>query len=129
MGCDIHWHVETRYIGDAWGDEEHGWEYNRCLSIETDPHRDYTLFGLLAGVRGGDDPVYPPRGMPEDSQIDMGEDVHTPSWLTPEELIDVLHAFTVDIQDYDSASYLWQRFYILRELREHEVRVVFWFDS
>lgn len=51
MGCDIHAHIEYRLAGD---------NYWSCFA---DPSmgRDYNLFGLLAGVRGGP-PLYQPRG-------------------------------------------------------------------
>lgn len=51
MGCDIHPHIEYRIIGD---------NYWTCFA---DPNlgRNYFLFGILAGVRGGP-PLYQPRG-------------------------------------------------------------------
>lgn len=44
MGCDIHAHVETGYVGR---DEKEVW----CHLCEFRFGRNYTLFGLMAGVR------------------------------------------------------------------------------
>ena len=58
MGCDIHPHIEYRAVG-----EEHWY----CFAEPT-IGRDYDLFGLLAGVRGGP-PLYQPRGRVRDPSM------------------------------------------------------------
>lgn len=53
MGCDIHTYLEYQVADDYW----------RCL-ISNGGSRDYSMFGILAGVRC-DGCHIPPRGMPE----------------------------------------------------------------
>lgn len=84
MGTDIHIHLEYRshktkkyhYHGELKGD--------RC----------YSIFNAMAGneVRGGDDALFPLRGLPGDvtqatykSYKDWGADAHHPSWLNTNE--------------------------------------------
>jgi hypothetical protein len=58
MGCDIHMYPEFRWGGDD-GWDSFGWgSFN--------PGRDYSLFACLAGVRGEEEPVVAPRGIPDD---------------------------------------------------------------
>ena len=55
MGCDIHCYMEFRHKdGKDWQD------FGRRIN----PGRNYTLFGYLAGVRGGP-ALVEPRGLPE----------------------------------------------------------------
>lgn len=55
MGCDIHAHLE--YV-----DSRCSVEYFASLYLG----RNYDLFGLMAGVRGGE-PLYEPKGLPSDA--------------------------------------------------------------
>jgi len=87
MGCDIHTHIEIRYKGK--------WEHYAIPSID----RDYSLFSVMAGVRGGYDPIVEPKGVPEDMSVvtrldweQMGTDAHTASWFDEQE-IDQLSAW------------------------------------
>lgn len=58
MGCDIHMYVEYRAK-----DSGHWYTFGQKIN----PGRNYRLFGLLAGVRSGEEPMFQPRGMPEDA--------------------------------------------------------------
>ena len=98
MGCDIHVFIEKKT------DEKYNiWEqvalyrvgkYGRQLET-ADPYdgRNYSLFGLLAGVRGWMDPLIEPRGLP--SNLSEGvekeerwweQSYHTPTWYDLSEL-------------------------------------------
>jgi hypothetical protein len=106
MGCDIHCFVEQKaddrweQIGDFlsdWyeeGDKYFGEERFKYSDSPIDC-RNYSLFGVLAGVRRDFTPIADPRGIPEDVSDSIGEDykgwgcdAHTPSWLTVKELLD-----------------------------------------
>lgn len=58
MGCDIHCFIEH----SASDSERLYWT---PFGGHINPGRDYGMFGLLAGVRSGDKPVYEVRGVPE----------------------------------------------------------------
>jgi hypothetical protein len=63
MGCDIHSIAQVRkknYYGSA------SWETKEC-NIAGDP-RVYTMFSVLAGVRGNLDNPIPQRGLPPEVQ-------------------------------------------------------------
>lgn len=96
MGCDIHAFIEYAYDGDNFS--------NSFSDGELNFGRDYTLFSLIAGVRGMEKPIVLPRGFPDDciakgdaklfksnwivadKYKDYGSDAHTPTWLTLDEL-------------------------------------------
>ncbi len=59
MGCDIHLYLE--YQEGVTHEGQPIWS----TFVSNGGRRDYTMFGLLAGVRSGDDPIYPPKGVPE----------------------------------------------------------------
>jgi hypothetical protein len=102
MGCDIHIVAErknpTTGLYEPWGTftERHGsfvQDGPKEFMNEIYEGRNYTLFGVLAGVRGGDDHmIAPPRGLPTDMSPEVAkyhEDVdHTPSYLTLRELLE-----------------------------------------
>jgi hypothetical protein len=108
MGCDIHLFTEIKKSinsQDKWVNADN-WRYNpyyqegndegeRMLNIESlYSGRNYTLFGILAGVRdNSNDSIDDPRGLPEDvSEVTKKEsdrwdgDGHSHSWLTLKEL-------------------------------------------
>lgn len=58
MGCDIHGYIEY----EDWKDNEGKPHYSSFGENLGD--RDYTMFGLLAGVRRGS-AIFAPRGIPE----------------------------------------------------------------
>lgn len=108
MGCDIHLYTEKRKtingnktwicvdhfkINEYFGEED---ESHLCV-VPIYDHRDYALFGVLAGVRDyyGNEIIDKPRGLPEDvtdivkkESDDWGSDGHSHSWLTARELFD-----------------------------------------
>jgi hypothetical protein len=74
MGCDIHAFVEYRYKPEAkeYSQSDLGMAEGSSSSSrwwgfgQVDIGRNYSLFGLLAGVRGTQQPVAEPRGVPKD---------------------------------------------------------------
>ena len=154
MGCDIHMHVEyrTRTNGttiewcdgnlyevnkfhNAYPDDP---KYERvCLINE---RRNYTRFGLLAGVRNyGTKPIVAPRGFPKDASKSIaeeyaswGSDAHTASWLTLAELMnaarshpDLLNYLVAELQEYFNRLFPNPSPLIT----QNELRIVFWFDN
>lgn len=135
MGCDIHLYVEIK-IGGQW------YVYNH-------PHvpRNYELFAIMAGVRNYDKilPIAEPRGIPEDVSLVcgldyawLGQDAHSASYLTCEEMGRLLHWFEEreDWTYYDAFGFLFGD--SIEDFREHsksypdsvqDARVVFWFDN
>lgn len=59
MGCDIHCYVEYASFNRG-GNGEPYWQN---LGGRSNPGRDYGMFGLIAGVRGGE-ALFPPKGLP-----------------------------------------------------------------
>jgi len=59
MGCDIHMYVqyrEKKKNDDGWW-----WDFGGHMN----PGRDYSLFGILAGVRDRPEKGYDPKGIPD----------------------------------------------------------------
>jgi len=87
MGCDIHIYIEHR------GYEE-GRPWEMVASDEaTFDHRNYSLFGVLAGVRRDGPPIAEPRGLPRDCSEEVRKrleepDYHSRTWFTLKELLD-----------------------------------------
>ncbi len=85
MGCDIHAYKEIKVKGK--------WHFAGPAPIS----RRYGVFGVMAGgaARGEDDGLgFAPKGMPKDASAalkacrkDYGEDGHTDSYLTSDELV------------------------------------------
>jgi len=180
MGADIHAYVE--YVDFVTAEGEDYWNG----LTKNFGSRNYYLFGLLAGVRGSDGPVFPVRGMPEGrlsyeasddywlfitddeatseqdgyvlrskaeewvrrgySKPDMrddkmirvsGPDWHSHSWLTTDELEQVLDAYATGVvgiwpDSKPEAPVEWQA--VLAAMKTFEAngkkaRVVFWFDN
>lgn len=183
MGADIHAYVE--YSTFTTEDGEPYWE-NLTKNFGS---RDYYLFGLLAGVRGPDEPVFALRGIPEgrigydtadgywtrvapvaDPQYAewdgwtsqeraaewvrrgfsepeyaddgtlrcvSGPNWHSPSWLTTDELAQVLGRYAAGAKSHwpeskAEAPAEWKA--ILAAMRSFEAdgckaRVIFWFDN
>jgi hypothetical protein len=104
MGCDIHLYTEKiKSVNgvDKWVNCDH-WKLNPYFGDdEYEPElelislysgRNYTLFGVLAGVRGRDE-ICPPRGLPDDvsdivkKNSDRWDgDGHSHSYFTLDEL-------------------------------------------
>ena len=108
MGCDIHVFTEA-YMNGRWiaikvGGEFHwnGMNLRERVSKPSDvygffrvhdTHRDYTLFGLLAGVRSDEcTPMKLPVGLPKDIspvvREAMRDGLHTSTWYYAQELVD-----------------------------------------
>ena len=153
MGCDIHMNVEYRTKVDGtmqWWDGNL-YEVNKFHdSYPDDPkyirvhlnneRRNYTLFGLLAGIRYyGIKPIAPPRGFPKDVSKSIaeeydswGSDAHSASWLTLAELMnaarshpDLLDDLVVELQEYFNRIFPNPAPLIT----QNELRIVFWFDN
>lgn len=131
MACDIHAYIEVKIAG-RWV----------CHSQPKMP-RSYDLFSKIAGIRGGHDPIVPPRGFPADaSEITRieyeydGNDAHTPGWLTGAEMraIDEWYAGEgpryVPVFGYVTGNPPWG---VPEEegypAAYQEARLVFWFDN
>ena len=171
VGCDIHTRVEyyttingeKKWIdGDHYkrnkyfGDNEDEVELN-VVSIYDD--RNYTLFSILAGVRGCEDMINEPRGLPFDTNKFIkgeferwGASIHTASWFTLKELMDyqdtLLEASLdrdVRLEECEDETKALiplienlkirckELFWLWDEYRiaefAHKIRVVFWFDN
>ena len=101
MGCDIHMHIEIRYNGK--------WVHYACPSID----RNYTLFGIMAGVRGEGPAIVEPKGVPNNMSVvtrlsweKWGPDAHTASWFNEEE-IDLLSARLKKLREQSGDSASW----------------------
>lgn len=99
MGCDIHLYIEKKKNGKwvpAQGFMDTG-NYDNTPDVPYPDKqlsdRDYLLFGFLAGVRDTTNQHFKPKGFPKDASKEVkavfnewGDDGHTPSYLTLEEL-------------------------------------------
>lgn len=59
MGCDIHAFIESRSSFSGSGLFR--------VKAQLEIPRNYEIFNLMAGVRGPNDPLFPLKGIPEDS--------------------------------------------------------------
>lgn len=127
MGCDIHAYLQITPL-------------NTSTSVglgEANLGRNYELFGLMAGVRCHDyTPEADVRGLPDPIALDIkeefdsrGEDAHTPSWLTTQELIRVCRKLEkIQGRRHQKLRSLCG-FMVDLERRELHPQLVFWFDS
>ena len=156
MGCDIHMYVEYRSrinnttikwcdgnlyevnkYYEFYEDDDEPKYIRVCLNNE---RRNYTLFGLLAGIRYyGIKPIASPRGFPDDASKSIaeeyaswGSDAHTASWLTLAELMnaarshpDLLNYLVDELQEYFNRLFP----YPSPLITANELRIVFWFDN
>jgi hypothetical protein len=60
MGCDIHTFIEYSTFTD-----KNGEAYWQCMGGRYNPGRDYTMFGIMAGVRDDSEQMFEPRGLPD----------------------------------------------------------------
>ncbi|MBR5698605.1 MAG: hypothetical protein IKX44_08330 [Prevotella sp.] len=113
--------------------------------FEADGDRIYSLFGALAGTRGKLEPMFDPRGLPDDVTPEtleeynlFEEDAHTPSWLTTNELRECLDQTIKEYSDEygekEVKSWLknYEKIYEYMKYSEDEgepSRIVFWFDN
>lgn len=131
MGCDIHAHFEIKVDGE--------WLHYSQPHI----HRNYELFGKMAGVRGDEQPVSLAKGLPKDmskttilESIWLGADGHSHSWLNSKEIAEVIkfHESQTDpsIAYKVSHEHGWDSFEKYRDDYPEEIediRLVFWFDN
>lgn len=120
MGCDIHAYIEIPLAH-----RPTGWDFFAKLDVD----RNYSLFGLMAGVRA-ERKLFDPKGIPRRMSLEVSDEWdggigwHTPSWLTADEF-----ARVVDELDAPPVPYAQARA-ILAALRELPgSRLVFWFDN
>jgi hypothetical protein len=117
MGCDIHFFIERR------DDKDHKWYLDPNHDRDDDEEledgtvrrghinsvgatgRDYGMFGVMAGVRGGGE-LFEARGIPDDvselgdeAMNQYGVDGHSHSWLTLEEF-----KMCLDEMEYDTVN-------------------------
>ena len=97
--------------------------------------RDYRMFSLLAGVGAKCNPIYPPRGLPDDANVTiieiyqgLGEFAHTASWLSTNELEDVFHAYNDSTEGLSIPTVYDSTLKTMRHLGE-DTRLIFWFDN
>lgn len=119
MGCDVHPKIEVeKWPGrdDPWIDvaELHFW-------------RDYTAFGLMAGVRG-EEKLFAARGYAPLLSTDLNGD-HTPSWLTTQEFRQVLERMSELGREADESYWSALAYMEDTERRGFRARLVFNFDS
>jgi len=70
MGADIHMFVEYRNKKQAQEDQQQGRKpYWHCYGDRINPGRNYTLFAVLAGVRGVYDDSFIPKGRLEREEM------------------------------------------------------------
>ena len=75
MGCDIHAYIEYSDFNDKEG-KPYWSPFGGSLNLG----RDYSMFARLAGVRGDESPLYPPKGLPPDLAFEADTDVKV--WVT-----------------------------------------------
>lgn len=115
MGADIHTIIQVKRCDGSWV----------TVVKNAADGRNYTLFGLLAGVRGHDDPVKPLRGLPpEIKEIEGAE--HSFTWYTLHELM--LYGY-VEFNDFVSEIMEALEEAGETELEYKNIRVIVGFDS
>ena len=134
MGTDIHIFIEHR------SRKKKKYVYD----FEAEGDRIYSLFGVLAGIRGDCDALFEPRGLPKDAspetlmEFEDWGDGHTSSWLSTEEFGRCLNHYIKQWSDVygeeGSQSWLGSFADIYEYMRYSEdegepSRIVFWFDN
>lgn len=161
MGCDIHLYVEVRKNGKwervgsmvkneyYWPEEEHSDDPESKPMVRERfwRGRNYSLFGILAGVRTDGPPIVKPRGIPKDASKEVKliserweGDAHTHSWLNLAELFDFAYGKGYgakdknrfeDVDRYFAESTMPKLITLAAEpgLKPEDVRIVFFFDN
>lgn len=130
---------------DIWIHVEHRSRNKYVYDFEADGERIYALFGALAGTRGTIDPIYDPRGLPDDVSPEVLEeyrlfegDAHTPSWLTTIEFrkcLDLTIKVLSKKEDENNVKTWFQPYEKIYEYMKYcesegeSSRIVFWFDN
>jgi hypothetical protein len=161
VGCDIHLYVEVRKNGkwEQAGQMVKNEYYSEGDQDASDPEskpmvrerfwrgRNYSLFGVLAGVRTSFPPIAKPRGIPRDASKEVkmiskrwDGDGHTHSWLDLAELFDFAYGKGYgmkdknrfeDIDRYFAEVTMPKLINLAAEpgLKPEDVRIVFFFDN
>ena len=172
MGCDIHIHIE--YNDTRNKQDKREW---RCADwfrlnkyygkrgelkynyVPVWKERCYDLFAILADVRNYDniEPISEPRGLPLDvskevlkDYRDWGDDAHSASYLTLQELIDFVDNKKDTSNDVNLQYGIYYLTNLIKDIKDHvekdgfiyncirvklschtlnDVRIVFWFDN
>lgn len=124
MGCDIHAFIEVKEY-DLW------WEW-----AKVNINRNYTLFGLMAGVRIPEYKLFDARGVPSDvsdgariEHIEWGTDAHHPSWLSLIEIKSVYGEFEHIVGGRNRDALAVMQAMDALSMGYDDVRIVFWFDN
>ena len=136
MGTDIWIHIEYKSRKQK--------KYIHA-DFEAEGTRIYSLFGALAGARGSIDPIYEPRGLPDDISYETWKayregGFHTASWLTSQELRECLDlVISVYTNKYgisleNAKDRLKSYELIFKYLKDSDdegepSRMIFWFDN
>lgn len=125
--------VEERWVSaDEWEFDDEYW--NVTYSKEFYNGRNYYLFSILAGVRGDEEPIAYPRGIPEDCSSGYSYvtnqwygDGHSHSYFTLKELLEV------DWNSYQT-EHLSEFMETIEKMKSidndpEKVRCVFFFDN
>lgn len=153
MGCDIHLKVEIQAESGEWHRAEDVipnkyYEPGEIYANNTPETRDewyhgrnYSLFSVLAGVRGYGLPIREPRGIPKDACLETKDefkawegDAHTPHWYSLRELTtSIARLRDPEVYGQDFITNVIDRMIVLcnEELEGdgERIRTVFWFDN
>lgn len=104
--------------------------------------RNYGLFGALAGVRTGEEPLIEPRGIPGDASPEFFKlteqwdgDAHSTGWLDLDDITAILvaHVPTDHDEYHDLSGFIEQTLPLMQRIAAKQgpknVRVVFFFDN
>ena len=172
MGCDIHMHIE--YFDTRHKQDEREWScadwfrlnkyYGKRGELKYNyvpvwKERCYDLFAILADVRNYNniESISPPRGLPLDvskevlkDYRDWGDNAHSASYLTLQELIDFVYNKNDTSSDATFQYGIYYLTLLINEIKDHvesdgfiyncdrvefsrnsfnDVRIVFWFDN
>ena len=158
MGCDIHGYIETRRYSlkseTKWRLRNKFtlcpyWELGDCIETKFDciksfSDRNYLAFYMLAGVRDNGsfkvEPFSEPRGIPLNvnsyisSEVsEWGYDAHSHSYITLMELREyrsnyqkvINESISLNLKELEDEMSV----YLNGELKEDNIRFVFWFDN
>lgn len=119
MGTDIYAFVEAQEI---WSDQ-HYWK-----KAEIQLERDYYLFGLMAGERDYEKPLFEPKGLPANvnNLIRVACSGHNASWLNAGEFEAVLACYGLSNSSIPETYGATLKF--MQGLNP-SARLVFWFDG
>lgn len=160
MGCDIHMFVEVRKRKDpkpAQEHIEHEWVDGDLYDsngkmVELHGDRNYSLFGILAGVRREANVIDDPRGIPPDctdrvkkKREDWDVDGHSASYFTLAELQEYRATKSNGFVTSSTTTVNWSaenwnpidtliqklkwRASDLTIWKPEDIRIVFWFDN